>query len=104
MAMHKALHPRDDVDGLYVLRKAGGRGVTSIEDSVDTSIQLENYTEKNEGGLITATRNNTDNTKANRMSITRKQKCEKTTLWAFKTTNKQYLTRENVDVAKKRKH
>ena len=35
----KALHPRDDVDGLYVSRKEGGRGIASIEDSVDASIQ-----------------------------------------------------------------
>ena len=47
MTMHKALHPRDDVDRLYVLRKEGGRGLASIEDSVDTSIQrLEDYIEK----------------------------------------------------------
>ena len=39
MTMHKALHPREDVDGLYVSRKKGGRGRASIEDSVDASIQ-----------------------------------------------------------------
>ena len=45
MTMHKALHPRDDVDRLYVSRKEGGRGLASIEDSVDASIQqLEDYT------------------------------------------------------------
>ena len=32
MTMHKALHPRDDVDTLYVSRKEGGRGLASIED------------------------------------------------------------------------
>ena len=32
MTMHKALHPRDDVDRLYVSRKEGGRGLASIED------------------------------------------------------------------------
>ena len=47
MTMHKALHPRDDVDRLYVSRKEGGRGLSSIEDSVDASIQrLEDYIEK----------------------------------------------------------
>ena len=69
MTMHKALHPRDDVDRLYVSRKEGGRGLASIEDSVVALIQrLEHYMQKHEGGLITATRNNTDN----RMTITRK--------------------------------
>ena len=73
MTMYKALHPRDDVNRLYVSRKDGGRGLTSIEDSIDASIQrLNDYREKHEGGLITATRNDTDNTKTNRMTITRK--------------------------------
>ena len=63
MTMHKALHPRDDVDRLYVSRKEGGRRLASIEDTVDTSIQrLEDYIEKHGRGLITAIRNDTDNT------------------------------------------
>ena len=75
MTMHKALHPRDDVDRLYVPRKEGGRGLASIEDSVDISIQrLEDYIEKHEGGLFTAIRNNTGNTIDSRMTKTRKQK------------------------------
>ena len=37
MTMHKALHPRGDVDRLYVSRNEGGRGLTSIVDSVDAS-------------------------------------------------------------------
>ena len=76
--MHKALHPRDDVDRLYVSRTEGGRGLASIEDSVDTSIQrrLEDYIEKHERGLITAIRNNTDNTIDNRMTKTWRQKWE----------------------------
>ena len=84
MTMHKALHPWDDVDRLYVLRKVGGRGLASIEDSVDASIQrLEDYIQKHDGGLITAIRNDTDNTMDNRMTITRKQKWEGKQLWAF---------------------
>ena len=75
--MNKVLHPKDYVDRLYVPRKEGGRGFASIEDSVDTSIQrLEDYIEKHERGLITATRNNTDNTIDNRMTKTKKQKWE----------------------------
>ena len=75
--MYKALDPSDDVDRLYVSRKEGGRGLASIEDSVDTSIQrLEDYIQKHEGGLITATRNDTENTMNNRMTITRIQKWE----------------------------
>ena len=38
MTIHKALHPRDDVDRLYVSRKEGGRRLASFEDSIDASI------------------------------------------------------------------
>ena len=86
MTMHKALHPRDNVDRLYVPRKEGGRGLAIIEDSVDTLIQrLEDYIEKHERGLIMAIRNNTDNTIDNRTTITRKQIWEgKQLYWLFK--------------------
>ena len=77
MTMHKALHPRDDVNRLYVSRKEGGRGLASIEDTVDASIQrLKNYIEKHERGLIIAIRNDMDNMIDERMTKTRKQKCE----------------------------
>ncbi len=73
--MHKALHPRDDVDRLYVSRKEGGRGLASIEDTVDASIQrLEDYIEKHVRGLISAIRNDTDNTIDVGMTTSRKLK------------------------------
>ena len=40
MTIKKALHPKDDVDRLYVSRKEEGRGLAVIEDSVDASIQF----------------------------------------------------------------
>ena len=71
MTMNKALHLRDDADRLYGSRKEGGRGLASIEDTVDASIQrLEDYIEKHEGGQFTAIRNdNTDDTIENRMTM-----------------------------------
>ena len=75
MTMHKALHPREDVDRLHVSRKEGGRGFTSIQERVDISIrQLEDNIEKNKERLITATRNNTNNAMINRTTITRKER------------------------------
>ena len=56
------MHRRDDVDRRYVPRKEGGRGLASIEDSVDASIRLfENYIKTYGVILITPTRNNTNN-------------------------------------------
>ena len=75
--MHNALHPRDDVDRLQVSRKEGGRGLASIENMVDTSIQrLEDYIQKCGEGLITFARNNTNDTRTSGMTIIRKQKWE----------------------------
>ena len=84
MTLKKALHPRDDVDRVYVSRKEGGRGLTSSEDSVDASIQrLEDYVQKHDGRLITGIRNDNDNRTImdNRMIITRKQEWERKQLY-----------------------
>ena len=83
MTMPKALHPRDDIDRLYVSIKEEGRRLTS---SVDASIQrLEDYIEKHKRGLITAIKNDTANTMTNRMIKTWKQKWEeKQVYWCFK--------------------
>ena len=75
--MHKSLHPKDNVDRLYVTRKEGGRGLAGIEDNVDALIQrLEDYIQKHDVELITAIRNDNDNTMDNRMTIIKKQKWE----------------------------
>ena len=75
MMMLKALHPWTDVGRQYVPRKEGGRGLVSSQDSGNASIQqLEDYTKKLEGRLITTNRSNIDNTNINRTKITRKQK------------------------------
>ena len=64
MTMYKALHSKDD--RLYVSKKEGGIGLSSIENSFDASIQrLEDYIDKHKGGRIATTRNDTDNTKTN---------------------------------------
>ena len=57
MTMHKAFHPRDDTDRLYVPRKEGGRGLANIEYCVDTAIRaLDEYTKKSKERLIAAAR------------------------------------------------
>ena len=81
MTMHKALHPRDDVDRLYVYRKEGGRGLASIEDTVDSSIQrLEDYIGK------TRTRTNYNHQKQYRQHDRRKSHNDSETKMGRKTT------------------
>ena len=80
MTMHKVLHLRDDADRLYVTRKEGGRGLTSIEDSVDTSIlRLRDYIQKSKERLITAASSSTENMTINN----KKQKWEEKQLYRY---------------------
>ena len=102
MAMHKALQPWNDVDRLYDSRKEG-RGAAIIQDSVDTSIQrLDDYIKKPGGRLITASKNNTNNTSIKWTKYNQKTKMgRKISEWTFQATNKRLLTQENFDMAKK---
>ena len=85
ITMHKALHPRDDVDRLYVIRKEEGWRLASTEDSVDVSIQRhEDYIKTYRGRQITASRNNTDHTSINRTKYSESKNRKKTTVWYFK--------------------
>ena len=84
MTTHKALHPRDDVDRLYVSRKEEEeegrkrrrRTCQHRRQHWQPIQRLENYIRKHKRGLITAIRNNTDNTMDNKITIIRKQKWE----------------------------
>ena len=85
MTMHKALHPRDDKDRLYVSRKEGGRGLANIEDCVETTIQqLEDYTKKSKDRLLMAANNSRCGIWTNRKTTkTRKQKWEEKQLYGY---------------------
>ena len=52
------------------------------------------------GRLITVTKNNTDNTKINKTTITRKQKRRKPILWILQETNERNLTGKDSDLIK----
>ena len=55
--IYGSLHPKSDVDRLYIPRKEGGRGLISIEDCVELAIRgLEVYVHGSEERLIQAAR------------------------------------------------
>ena len=95
MTMHKALHPRNKIDRLYVSRKVGRqcwrintttwRLHTKAWRKTDYNHQKQYWQHENQQN---------DNNQKTKMG-------RKTTVWIFKTTNKQRLTQENMDVAKK---
>ena len=60
--MHKALHPRDNMDKLYASTKEGKKRLCIIEDCVDPSIRVrEVYIQKSKERIITAASSGTDN-------------------------------------------
>ena len=73
MMVHKVLHPRVDIDRQWVSRKEWWRELTSIQDSVDASIRrLEDYLKKEQRKTNYSNQNDTNNTRINRTTITRK--------------------------------
>ena len=57
LTIYGALHPKSDVDILYIPRKEGGRGLISIEDCVELAIRgLEVHVHASEERLIQAAR------------------------------------------------
>ena len=58
MKMHNALHPKSNVDRLYIpRRKEGDRGLQGVEETVKvTNLGLENYVKESRERLLTAAR------------------------------------------------
>ena len=53
--MHNALHPKRNVDHLYIPRKEGGRGLQGVKETVKlTNLGLENYVKESRDRLLTA--------------------------------------------------
>ena len=85
MIMYKVLHPRDDIDRLYISRKEVDRELTSIDDYVDASIQgLDKYIKNNRERSITTAYNSIGNISTSRKTTkTTKQKCEEKQLYGY---------------------
>ena len=57
MTMHKALHPKSNVDRLYIPRKEDGRRLKCVEEIVNlTNLGLENYMKESRERLLNAGR------------------------------------------------
>ena len=57
MTMHNALHPKSNVDHLYILRKEGSRRLQGVEEMVNlTNLGLENYVKESREFLLTTAR------------------------------------------------
>ena len=57
LTMHKAFHPKSDVDRQYLPRNEGGKGLQSAQDTIEVAILgLDNYVRNGHEKLMTAAR------------------------------------------------
>ena len=90
--MYKALHPKSDVDRLYIPTKEGGRGLISIEDSVELAIRgLEVHVHGSEERLIQATRGDKIDGLEAASFLKRSKKKKRLEDWEMKVLHGQYL-------------
>ena len=55
LTMHKGLHPKSNIGRLYIPRKEGGRGLLSVDDTINLEvIGLERYVNNSEERLLSA--------------------------------------------------
>ena len=87
-----ALHPKADVDRLYIPRKEGGRGLVSIEDCVELAIRgLEVYVHGSEERLIQAVRGDKIDGLETASLLKRSKKEKGLEDWEEKVLHAQYL-------------
>ena len=102
LTMHKGLHPRSNVDRLYLPRKEGGRGLMSAEDTVNlATIGLKRYVRESEEKLLVAARGDTEDEQLETENeFKRRNRQERKTNWKEKVMHGQFL-RQTEDVADK---
>ena len=87
-----ALHPKSDVDRLYIPRKEGGRGLISIEDSVELVISvLEVHVHRSGERLIQAARGDKIDGLEVASVLKRSKKEKRLQDWEEKVLDGQYL-------------
>ena len=90
--IYGALHPKSDVDRLYIPRKEGGRGLISIEDCVELAIRgLEVYVHGREERLIQAARGDKIDGLEAASALKRSKKEKRLEDWKEKVLHGQYL-------------
>ena len=53
--MHNRFHHKRNVNCLYLLRSEGGRGLTGVQDTVETAVlELRKYVRNSKGELLIA--------------------------------------------------
>ena len=83
------LHPKSDVGRLYLPRNEGGRGLQSVQDTIELAILgLDNYVRTSHEKLITAARE--DSNEESEQEFKQRKHCERKERWHEKVLHGQY--------------
>ena len=92
LTMHKALHPKRNGGRLYISGNEGGRGLCSIEDTIETSkIGLESYVNEGNERLLSAARNSDMEVKETVMEYKNRRAKERKESWKEKVLHDQFI-------------
>ena len=93
MTMHNALHPKSNVDRLYLLRKDGGRGLLGVEDTVNIAkVSLKKYVNNSTERLLSSLRIiEDDEFIESEADVKKRTRTERKGSWKEKTLHGQFL-------------
>ena len=102
LTMHNGLHPRSDVNRLYIGRMEGGMGLMSAEDTVNlTKSGLRRYIIESKEKLLVAARGDTEHKEMDTANeFKRRGRHEKKINWKEKMMRGQFL-RQTEEVVNK---
>ena len=100
MTMHNALHPKSNVDRLYLPRKDGGRGLLGVEDTVHiASASLQRYVKCSTERLLSSLATlEGDEINEPEVDLKKQKRMEREESWKEKALHGQFL-RQTDDVA-----
>ena len=94
LTMHGGLHPKSNVDRLYIPRKEGGRGLLNVEDVINLAvIGLERYVCNSNERLLTAARAANEYEGDSETEYKLRKKNERCQAWKEKTLHRRGLAR-----------
>ena len=99
MTMHKALYPKSNVDRLYISRNEGGRGLISVEDTIETSkIGLERHVQESKELLLSAAKRSDMEVKETVKQYKNRRAKERKENWKEKVLHGQFI-RQTEEIA-----
>ena len=92
LTMHRGLHPKSNVDRLYIPRKEGGRGLLNVEDVINLAvIGLARYVCNSDERLLTAARAANEYEGDTEAEYKMRKKNERCHAWKEKTLHGQFV-------------